>query len=1094
MRACPSWLFLLYCFCSISPGVATATGPVAAPIAQCDSLLAAAQFVEAAQCALQLLEEIDARGDGESPIAVEILTLLVRAELNRGGRIDASTSAFADRLLALTRTRPGSADSDLAMSLRLMGTVHERAGEFALARAAYQEALERRDAAGTPDDVELARCLLFLANVKSRLGDLAAVDELYERAQEVAAVVAGPGSPLLAGALANYAIYKKLTGDLPGARELYDRTLRIQIGLHGESHRDVARTYYNLGILLVEMGDYAGARTFYLKSLAIRELVAGPESSDVARSLTALALTERQGANLLSARRYAERAVEIQQALVPPLHPQMADVLAVLAVIQSDLGDLEAARQTLEQVLSVYEKALGPDHVRVGEVIAELGMLSQLAGDLQGALVSYRRARAIYEAADGENDEVAGVLNVEAMLLADMGRAPEGRPLVARSLALREQRLGSTHPMVGWALASLGRCCWQEGAYARADSLLSRSLEILGAFPEKHDPVYLSAMFDLARAKRSRGAVSDALALTLAVERGRRESLRLTLRGLPERLALIHADRWPNGLNLAVTIATDTTLSPGAVAAIWSELIGSRALVLDEMAWRRRTAVVSGDAEADSLQEALGATTRELARLLVGSRQNEVNADSLNPARDLSRRREQIEERLGFLFPGRADSARTLQVTLAAIDNARSARTALVGFVRFDRHRREVVAGSPDDVVTDAATERRRFVQARYAAFVLPAGVHDPVVVDLGAATEIDGLVRVWRDEAGSGNQVPGRDAAAAVDACRRAGAALRERIWDPLLPYLEGANRVDLVPDGNLHLVNFAALPIDGDRYLIDLDRPICTIDLERDLVNRPAVRDVSGGLLAFGAPDFSSGAVPFELSPLPGSAAEVDEIADLWRRSQAGPNDVTAVLTLFGDDASEAAFKTLAPGFRALHVATHGFFLGDRTSGPASGWRGVGGLKAQGTPAVPADDEANPMFRSGLVLTRSGDAVNGTGEDGILTAAEIAELDLGGVDWVVLSTCDSGVGETRTGEGVFGLRRAFRIAGARNLVTSLWSLPDDVIRDWMLELYKAHLVERLDLVSASWTASRAILATRRAAGLDTHPQTWAGFIATGD
>jgi CHAT domain-containing protein len=817
-------------------------------------------------------------------------------------------------------------------------------------------------------------------------------------------------------------------------------------------------------------------------SLTIREKTLGPHTADTARSLTALALAEKHLADFLPALEHAERAVTILRGLSLERHPQTADALTALASIQSDLGDLDAARASLEQALTIYERAYGPDHLRVGQVIGELGMLGQLAGDLPASLASYRRARDIYEAIDSDNDRVAGILNVEAALLAQMGRLREARDLAARSAANRERTFGPDHPALGWSLATLGRCLWLSGEEARAQTVLLRALAILGPSRGEDHPIYLAARYDLACVRRLRGADTEALDLALTVERGRRESVRATMSGLPERLALIYASRWPNGLDLAVDIATTGVAATPAVASVWEDLLKSRALVLDEMALRRRTVATSGGTAADSLQQALAAATRDLAGALVKSWQSDETTESDGSLLELRDRRDRIERRIAGLGPRRRVGAHAETISLADVAAALPSDAALVGFVRFERQPQPAADGSPAQP------------GPAYAAFVLPVGRREPVVIALGDAATIDNLVRAWRDEAGLGRRVPGRDVAAATAACRRVGTALRARIWDPLSPHLAGARRIYVVPDGPLHLVNLAALPSGDDRYLIDDDRPLVYLGAERDLLDAPATGGASGELLALGAPDFSANRTPIAFAPLPASADEVREVAALWRRTRRVAERDDAVRALLGRDASEAAFKTLAPGYRALHVATHGFFLDDGDTGPQTGQRGVGGLQSRHDAGSAADPGANPMLRSGLVLT--GDAVGAGpgGEDGILTAAEIAALDLGNVGWVVLSACESGVGVIGAGEGVFGLRRAFRIAGARGLVISLWPLEDDRIRDWMLQLYGAHLTDRLELVPAAWRASRAVLASRRAAGLDTHPQTWAAFIPFGD
>ncbi len=194
--------------------------------------------------------------------------------------------------------------------------------------------------------------------------------------------------------------------------------------------------------------------------------------------------------------------------------------------------------------------------------------------------------------------------------------------------------------------------------------------------------------------------------------------------------------------------------------------------------------------------------------------------------------------------------------------------------------------------------------------------------------------------------------------------------------------------------------------------------------------------------------------------------------------------MLRLTGSEASEGAFKALAPGFRVLHLATHGFFLGSgtptRRPGPA---RGVGALvaAASGPAVIPAADTASTLRPRHWPGPTS--AISPATEDGVLTAEEIAALDLSGVEWAVLSACDSGVGEVSVREGVFGLRRAFRIAGAETVIMSLWAVDDEAAREWMTALYRAHLVDGLPTADAVRRASLDVLAARRSRGASVHP-----------
>jgi CHAT domain-containing protein len=140
------------------------------------------------------------------------------------------------------------------------------------------------------------------------------------------------------------------------------------------------------------------------------------------------------------------------------------------------------------------------------------------------------------------------------------------------------------------------------------------------------------------------------------------------------------------------------------------------------------------------------------------------------------------------------------------------------------------------------------------------------------------------------------------------------------------------------------------------------------------------------------------------------------------------------------------------------------------------------------------NPLLVAGLAFAGANlRATARTQDDGILTAEEVAGLNLQGTEWAVLSACDTGLGEIRAGEGVFGLRRAFQIAGARTVIMSLWSVEDQSTRSWMRALYEARFQRHLSTADAVHDANLRMLRSRRASGLSTHPFYWAAFVAAG-
>jgi CHAT domain-containing protein len=381
-------------------------------------------------------------------------------------------------------------------------------------------------------------------------------------------------------------------------------------------------------------------------------------------------------------------------------------------------------------------------------------------------------------------------------------------------------------------------------------------------------------------------------------------------------------------------------------------------------------------------------------------------------------------------------------------------------------------------------------------------------VVRLQPAERIEQRITQWRSEAGKRPPPLPALSRRAESEYRQAAEKLGRAVWDPLLPHLRGVRQLFVVPDGSLHLVSFGTLPVGEEDYVVDVGPIIHYLSAERDLV-RPHKRGATGrGMLALGAPLFDAApgdlgdqarvahpptaaayrgprAACIDLSslrfePLPSSGIEAREIEALWTSASARREGEREARLLTGAAASEPAFKASAGGRRILHIATHSFF-------EPLDCRQAGGHR-------PGE---NPLLLSGLALAganrRQEVKSPADGEDGILTAEEIASLDLSGVEWAVLSACETGVGRVQSGEGVLGLRRAFEVAGADTLIMSLWPVEDAATREWMHALYSG----RLQGLSTTEALHRAALETRRArrdAGRDGHPFFWGAFVAAGD
>jgi CHAT domain-containing protein len=371
----------------------------------------------------------------------------------------------------------------------------------------------------------------------------------------------------------------------------------------------------------------------------------------------------------------------------------------------------------------------------------------------------------------------------------------------------------------------------------------------------------------------------------------------------------------------------------------------------------------------------------------------------------------------------------------------------------------------------------------------------------------VDAYINVWHSEVSGHSIANGASQAQIERSYFEASTRLRRVIWDPVVTYLAGAERVFVVPDGLINLVNIAAL-IDRDgRYVAEHASVIHYLTTERDLVIANPEARPPDTLLAVGGPAFDDLSPASSRQPvrrgvdcpslakahfdsLPGSLSEVEAISALWPKSTG-----STVTLLRGAAATESAVKKAVTGRRIVHLATHGFFLNGDCALAPPGLRALGGLTT--TPSDSSSTSAeNALLLTGLALAGANNwrSASLDQDEGLLTAEEITGLNLQGTEWAVLSACDTGLGAIRAGEGVFGLRRAFQIAGARTVIMSLWSVEDDSTRAWMRALYEGRLQRRLDTASAVREASLTVLRDRRAKGQSTLPFYWAAFVAAGD
>lgn len=1050
---------------------------------------------QAENLAWALLDHVDAHEGKRSEAAAETLDLLARALYRNGKRRQAKTLDIAERAVELRRSLNGRDSLEYAASVHQLGQLIHSSSDFARTQSLFEEALEIRRRRVGEEHPLVADCWQSLGLVHADVGRIETGRNFLNRALAIREKM-GPHQEL-ATVIKNLAGLNYQEGNYPAALSKYRRSLELSEELLDPGHPLLGKALHNVGVAHHVNGDINEAFDHYERALETYEVTRGANHPLIATTHSALAMLYQDTGDFTSARRHFESAKQgIAQGFGRD-HPRYAILLSELGILLELSGEYEEAEQLQREALGIRRNAFDLPHGDIGQSYSRLGNLALRQGRNDEAKRYLEKAFEIQEnSLDSTHPDFAPTLMGLANIAESRGDLENARHYLQRAIRISGQDRPD-HPMLAEPLGQLAKISGQPD---EALSINNRALEILdGTFGPGH-PRTADLLENRARLLTQAKHYEDALTDSLRAASVTRNHIRETILAMAERRALEFSARQGTARDLVLTLLSRHLPDVDHVIAAWDEVIRSRALVLDAVVARNQILHASTNSVLARQANKLAEERLRLSNMWVRRR------NDLSPERQARLIRE-AQSRVDHLEQNLADQSEPLlriregrQVGFSQVKQALPQNTALIAIVLY----REEELGN------------------RYLAFILSSKEALPQVVDLGPASRLNSLVERWRGLLNQAFDPNEEIAAVSEERLRVVGWSLRRSLWDPIATKLgEEVRQILFVPDGSLHLIQPTALPAPGDRYLIEAGFRVHLLTAERDLVELAKPATLGRGVLAIGGPAFNDRSsfaaldqqessksltlgsildtalsfigrgwttcVPFEkryFSPLPESTQEVEAIRSLI------PQDSMPIRKLTGSLASEKRVKQQVSGHRILHFATHGFFIDKECSPTNSKTRGLSG------PSTSRTLTTGSLGHSGLALAGANfrQAATRYEEDGILTAEEIAGLNLQGVEWAVLSACETGVGEVLNGEGVLGLQRAFTTAGARTVIMSLWSVDDKSTQQWMRELYRARFRNKLNAIESVQRASLTVLADRRAEGLSSHPAYWAGFVASGD
>jgi CHAT domain-containing protein len=1086
-----------------------------------------AEAIARGEQALALRESVHG---GAHPDVATCLHWLGAHHLLRGNPVRAEP--LLQRALALREAALGPHHPEVAQTLNTLANLYLLQELYDRAEPLYQRALAIGEAALGKHHPRVAEALHGLAEVYASQYLFARAEPLYTRALAIREAALGKHHPEVATSLSALAKLSSVQGRFARAEPLEARALAIREAALGRSHPEVATSLRTLASLYRRQGLRARAEPLDARALAIWEETLQNNPPDVAEALFALALHYRIQGWFARAGPLLQRALSLQETALGKDHLLVAHSLLPLASFYRQQGLYGRAEPLYERALPILEATLGKNHSTVAIALLEVASLYEAQGAYDQARALYERVLAMDTPGLSEEHAIfADSLSAMANVYVAQGLYGQAEPLYARVLKTLEARLGGNHPVFAMRLRDLAHLYQVQGFHHRAEPLLARALAIQEAGLGGSEPEVARSLNHLANAYSTQGLYARARPLhqrALAIQEATlgRNSPSLAATLTPLAVGLLAEHRLDEALPLfsrAFTLS-EQRLRQEALGFSEARLSGFlQYLRTDEERLYALLRAHPGDARVRRL--ALGA-----ALLLKGRSVEESAAISRTIYRGLGAQDRDAFERLRGLrtqlaqlslqgpgslsLPAYHQRLETLSTQAAALETDLARRSAPLRALAALPPPSEIVDRVAAALPRDSALVE--FISYRDRPLVPTPGASEPALrylalvlfpdasirfQDLGPAEPIDRAASHLRDA------LANRDAVFHVSA-----QALYQLAFQPLLPLLEETRRLFLSPDGQLALVPFAALH-DGQRFLVDAF-DFTYLPSGKHLLPRPQEGAALGSVVVFADPDFratSLPALPFSqedapalatrslpggaffstlrealasrawaLTPLPGSREEAHAIQRLLHQAQ----------LFLGAEATKQRLLDLPPP-GILHLATHGFFLEDAPTPRDS--RAVVQFGALGEDA-PAPSPPDPLLRSGLVLagalapasSGSTPAAPPPPDTALVTALELAGLDLWGTQLVVLSACDTGRGDVKLGQGVYGLRRAFLVAGAETVVMSLWKVNDETTR-MLMEAYYRHLLAGRGRASALREAMRELRQARP------HPHDWAPFISMG-
>lgn len=1090
-----------------------------------DNLLRSAVDIPTDESAKSLLEKaVSLSQNGQGEIAVQ----------------------YAIKALILQENALGIDHPDIVITLGTLAGIYNRIGKSLEAEGLLQRSLEIRRKTFGEYSIETVRSCRDLAELYVSMKEFTKAEELYRQAISIMERLQGKESPAVAELLVSLGQCYIAAQRFAEAENMFMRARSFFEMAYGKDHKDTIGAQQILAGLYWQTGRVNEALALLNRTtgvVAVEEKM--PSEAELAQQMSAASSFDIEKAisigwqileiqekrlgkenpqlvgNLMEvARLYGmveggwaqsepiyKRVLQLLQSAQETESYRVAIILDALAMQYRYEKRYSEAVQFGERALAIREKMHGDEYVlSIINTMLNLGMLYRLTERNDSAEVLLKKAVASCEKVACPDFRAADAL---ISLYTDTGRNVDAETLDAKvgerrkiileaSIETRKANLAmienglmrDNYIIVSADLIQLASDYSYLQQYEEAINHYKKALEINKRVLSDMNPSLTSSISAIAYLYGAQGKHKeshDYLQQSTTIQNAEKEKV-FMLSSERRKLEYVKRTSWNMHIYLSHSVQYMSADNNALIDTMNQWLLWKGSLI--EAQGRYIDAAVSNSApEIRTMMEDLTRIRRELAGLEVPERNAQLIQAYRNRMQGLQMRKEALEADLSALsesFRREKLIRQTDTYSLAKTLPQDGVYLDFANIALFDF--RPPAKGESHDPLL-----RYTKAKSRYLVFVLIPGDQPTIkLIDLAGTDEINDHIKAYREEmqrAVNYGEVP-RNSVLAKEAM-----ALYKIIMQPLEPYFKDKKRVFISPDGNLNLIPFEVLLNSDGKSLIE-EHVVSYVAAGRDVIrfNNPHI--AKGDSLIIADPDYNMKGKEKDIvtaslmisTPLRGVVSR--DLKDIrfsrlrdtkWEADAIEKILGAGVRNYQGKSAIEEVLLSAEPP-RVLHLATHGYFLRQEVPNLTKEISATGADNR-----IISDKIENPMLRSGIVFAGANTSLAEGRDDGIVSAEKVLGLNLKDTDLVVLSACETGIGDVEAGEGVFGLKRAFILSGAKSLVMSLWSIPSRETTELMTWFYRG-MAEGQSKAEALRQAKLNMMKKHN------NPFYWGAFVLTGN